>query len=183
MAKRNLIENIDPSMAREYFSYDAKSGELRWRKTDNRKIAIGALAGCPEPSAGGRIKVGFRYRKIRAHIIIWAYQMGKWPTKEVDHINHDPSDNRWSNLREATKAENMWNMRTPKRNKSGSKGVFYDRRYRHPWLAKIRANNKIYTIGRFDTKKAATDAYQKASRKLHGKFSIHNQIRPSAAKR
>jgi hypothetical protein len=48
---------------------------------------------------------------------------GKWPRHELDHINHDKSDNRWDNLREATKSQIQWNAILRRDNVSGFKGV------------------------------------------------------------
>src|SRR5579859_6186486 len=45
----------------------------------------------------------------------------------VDHINRNPLDNRIQNLRVATKSENMRNRPKQSNNKSGYKGVHFDR--------------------------------------------------------
>ena len=41
----------------------------------------------------------------------WLYMAGAWPSGVIDHMNGDPSDNRWSNLRDVTQAENNANRR------------------------------------------------------------------------
>jgi len=45
--------------------------------------------------------------------------------KLVDHINHDPLDNRKSNLRWVSSSESIWNTRLYKNNKTGYRGVFW----------------------------------------------------------
>lgn len=53
------------------------------------------------------IKVGGRY--LPQHRVAWKLMTGKWPQAEVDHINRNRADNRWCNLREASKAQNAQN--------------------------------------------------------------------------
>jgi hypothetical protein len=90
--------------------------------------------------------------------------------KEVDHINGDPTDNRWSNLREATPQQNKFNRGTCKSNKSGFKGVSRHKQNGN-WVAEITHNYRKYHIGCFDTPEEAHEAYKKAAYILHGEFA------------
>jgi hypothetical protein len=90
----------------------------------------------------------------------------------VDHINGDGLDNRRSNLRLATVAQNAWNSK--KRNpRSGYKGVWFAKDKRL-WRAAIVCNRKRIHLGYFKNKIAAAHAYDAAARKLHGKFANCN---------
>ncbi len=173
---RNLKKEINPAILREYFSYDPKTGELRWKKLDHlvRNAKVGDIAGCTVSEEDGRVTVGFKKKLIRAHIIIWAYMTGEWPTHRIDHKNRNPSDNRWENLRVATQSQNMANITRPtKANKSGYRGVHFVKRLSRwsPWCAKIKADGISYTLGHFKTKEEAYEAYKKASKKLRKSFS------------
>ena len=53
--------------------------------------------------------IGIDNRLYHAHRIAWLWMTGEWPNGEVDHINRDPLDNRWSNLRDVTRKENEAN--------------------------------------------------------------------------
>jgi len=88
----------------------------------------------------------------------------------VDHANGVRSDNRISNLRLATKAENTQNQKITKRNTSGYKGVSYIKS-RSTWDARIMKNRKVYWLGAFKSKEEAFAAYQKAAQDLHGDFA------------
>lgn len=88
----------------------------------------------------------------------------------VDHANGDLSDNRRSNLRLCTHAENMRNRKVSKANKLGLKGVYFDL-HRGKYVAQIKFEGRRYRLGRFDTVDAAKFAYDEAARRLHGKFA------------
>ncbi len=47
----------------------------------------------------------------------------------VDHKDGDPLNNRKTNLRKATPAQNAGNTKLLRNNKSGYKGVFWDKKY------------------------------------------------------
>lgn len=91
----------------------------------------------------------------------------------VDHRNHNRTDNRKSNLRLATKADNTRYSRKPRHNTSGYKGVCYDKA-RRKWKAYIHYRNRIVNLGRFESREAAARAYDDASNQLFGHFAYNN---------
>ena len=107
--------------------------------------------------------------KAIAHRVIWAMQTGAWPDNQIDHINRDPSDNRWSNLRDATNAENCRNRGISSRNTSGFKGVSWHKRTK-VWHSNIKKDGRIYFLGQYTTPELAHAAYVKASMQMHGVF-------------
>jgi hypothetical protein len=159
----------DPHIVRQHFDYNPETGELRWRIGSRRRPA-GELAGAVAKTEKGRIIVGFQGKTYKAHILVWVCQTGEWPTHQIDHINEDPSDNRWGNLRAATKSQNMRNIKTIKSNTSGYKGVGFYRRT-SKWRATIQADGVQYHLGLFDTIEEAIEVYANAANKLHGLFA------------
>jgi hypothetical protein len=91
----------------------------------------------------------------------------------VDHINGNKLDNRRSNLRICTQAQNQMNVGKHRDNSSGYKGVSLSKRV-GKWRADIKANGKRRTIGYFDTAERAAFAYNEAAKKYHGEFSKIN---------
>jgi hypothetical protein len=168
----------------EAFEYDQPTGFLRWRMRTgatpvdarfNTKTA-GQIAGSlsyngPERNNKPRgVSVGYRGRDYYAHRIVWELHHGPIPSGMViDHINGNPFDNRLCNLRLATMEQNYHNQARGMKNKSGIKGVHYDK-VRGKWKAEIRFFNKAITIGRFDSKGLAAVARAKAAIRYHGKF-------------
>lgn len=94
---------------------------------------------------------------------------------EVDHINHNIFDNRKSNLRICTHAENMYNRRRMSNNKSGFKGVYFCK-YAKKYRASLRAQGKKYHGGYYLSAKAAAKAYNNLARQHHGKYAKLNII-------
>lgn len=93
---------------------------------------------------------------------------GEFPEQDVDHINGDPLDNRWDNLRRASKHENLRNCSVHKDNKAGLKGVCVTRK--RP-TAQIYLNGKRTHLGTFDTVEEAHAAYCAAAEKHFGEFA------------
>lgn len=81
----------------------------------------------------------------------------------VDHINGDTLDNRKSNLRVITRAENNKNMRKHSDNTSGYTGVGLKDGL---WVASIRMGYKKYYIGGYNSKEHANIAYRAAAKVL-----------------
>ena len=92
------------------------------------------------------------------------------PEIEVDHIDGDGLNNRSSNLRNATRAENAQNRGMHSNNTSGYKGVRFCKD-RNRWRAEIYLNGKAKNLGHYDTAESAAAAYREAASIFHGEFS------------
>ncbi len=102
---------------------------------------------------------------------------------EVDHINHDPRDNRCLNLRVCTKAQNQYNRKVRKNNKSGVKGVHWCKD-RNKWRASIGGGKfgKTIAIGYFADKNEAIIARKKVEIEMHGEFALRSEFETELAK-
>lgn len=94
---------------------------------------------------------------------------------DVDHINGNRLDNRKSNLRVCTRAENLKNSSIRSDNSSGYKGVSFFKPIKK-WRAYIGVNGKHIPLGYFDDPIEAAKAYNKAALELHGEFAKLNII-------
>ncbi len=147
--------------------YDPETG-LFTRIEPVRGHRVGQVAGYLRPDGYIDIRCGGRLR--RAHRLAWLFMTGVYPRQEIDHINGDPADNRWCNLRLATSAQNKHNSRVHKDNRTGVKGVTWDKS-RNKYMAQICVNRKNKGLGRFVTVAEAAEAYRLASLELHGEYS------------
>ena len=74
-----------------------------------------------------------------------------------------------TNLRPATRSENVANTRRRRSNTSGFKGV--SKNYGNKWMARIRKDDKLIYIGNFDSPEEAHAAYAEAAKRLFGDFA------------
>jgi len=115
-------------------------------------------------------------KKYLAHRLAWLYVTGGWPPEgmQIDHINGDGLNNRWQNLRLATKSQNQHNhTRLDRRNKSGVTGVSWDKRHGQ-WQAQIAIDHKKIHLGYFDEFGDAVAARRAAEVKYFGRFAPAN---------
>lgn len=88
----------------------------------------------------------------------------------LDHINRNPKDCRRENLRLCTQSENTYNRSIYKNNKSGYRGVFFDKRS-NKWIAYINKDYKRYTLGYYEDKDIAIAKRIAAEKELFGRYS------------
>jgi hypothetical protein len=147
-----MEKEITQGELKEVLHYDADSGSFTWLKAINNRIKVGGIAGCLDRYGYMRIQV--LGKVYQAHRLAFLYQEGKFPLEEVDHINHKKDDNRWSNIRHATRVENSKNRGLQLNNKSGFNGVSWEKA-RNKWKVKIKINGKSKHLGRFTDIKEA----------------------------
>ena len=104
-------------------------------------------------------------KEYATHRLIWIYCTGKNPVGDIDHINGVRSDNRFENLREATRAQNMQNeKRARSTNKCGFLGVSL---HGTKWRAQIVIDGKRIGLGSYATPEQAHEVYLAKKRELH----------------
>lgn len=155
-------------LVRQLLAYDPDTGVLTWRVHRGRATA-GSIAGSKDEKGYIRVDIdGVRYR---AHRVIWLYMAGEWPPRGIDHRDTDPSNNKWDNLRLATKAQNAANYMR----KSGSRGVSF-KRTTQKWVAYIKQAGKITHLGSFANKLDAMICYNYRAVYAFGQYAFLNPI-------
>lgn len=90
--------------------------------------------------------------------------------KDVDHINGNGLDNRKSNLRVCTHAQNLMNMKLRTDSTSGKKGVGFDKKSKS-WRVQIIYNGIRKYLGRYKNKEDAINAREKAEIEFFGEYA------------
>ena len=146
---------------RESFDYNKDTGILFWRE-DRPKYHFTSIVGYriwKSKFAGtvagyigskGYVSVKLSGRMYKSHRIIWKWMTGEDPGSEIDHIDGDPKNNRWLNLRSVDTFTNARNIRKLDSNTSGVTGVHFCKRSKK-WVSKIKVNYKTLYLGSFDT--------------------------------
>jgi len=145
-----LFERVD-----ELLRLDADTGKLYWRVNRGGTARAGSEAGCLK--TGGYRQVTIGGKLYLSHRIVYLLTRGYIPELSLDHINGNKSDNRPSNLREASVQCNNRNSKQFTNNKSGITGVHWVKRD-NKWQAQIRISNKAKYLGLHKTKLSAAKA-------------------------
>src|SRR5262245_14420263 len=110
----HMIPELSSKQLAELLEYNPETGELRWKRRP-RGPQRWNTRWAGKPAFTTKLRGGYRMGRIHwgayyAHRVIWALMTGAWPTSEIDHIDGDPSNNRWANLRLAnTRSEQLIN--------------------------------------------------------------------------
>jgi len=167
---------ITQSELKSRLHYNPMTGDFTWLIASSR-----AKKGrCAGTLSHGYISIGIDGCLYSAHRLVFLYMTGKQPENEVDHINHIRSDNRWVNLRLASRIDNNMNKSLRADNTSGTPGVAWQKS-RRKWHAKINVNGVFHFLGRFTDKKDAINARKQAEKKygFHPNHGAINHDRPS----
>ena len=159
--------DLSADYIRSLLDYDPETGIFRFRVRLGGRASIGKIAGCLDRKRYHRLKInGHLYNASR---VAWLHVTGEWPLRLIDHIDGDPSNTRFANLRPATYTENARNSRKTTRNTSGYKGVSY-KKDRNKYAAHIRINGKLKHLGYSNTPEGAAKLYNDAAKEHFGDF-------------
>lgn len=162
----------------ECFDYDFQSGNLTWkqrplshfvdswRMNQSNSRNFGNVVSMV--SASGYIEVKISGNTYKSHRIIWKIVTGEEPSI-IDHINGDRTDNRFINLRLATKIQNGANRGISSNNESGFTGVSYHSRD-DKWQSYITVNGSRLYLGSFESLDSAIISRQNAEIKYFGEY-------------
>jgi hypothetical protein len=146
---------------KELLHYCPDSGLFTWMASRG-SIKKGCVSGTAHSE--GYINIGVDGSRYFAHRLAFLYMVGVMPKEDVDHINHSRDDNRWGNLRGATRADNSKNSSISKSSTSGISGVSWHKASAK-WRAHIRVDGKQKHLGSYGSLTTAGLARKKAERK------------------
>ena len=150
------LKTLPPrALLRELLHYDVTTGQFTWLPSPalcsvtSRTSSYGTPAMPGKSQEAGADRLTYWYIAVHhiqyfAHRLVWLYVHGDPVPDCIDHIDGNPLNNRFSNLRASTKAQNCANMRLRDANTSGVKGVGP---YKGRWRARIMVNFKDHHLG------------------------------------
>lgn len=125
---------------KEIVSYNPDTGVMT-------KLKNGKSDWCKQKH--GHMLVNVDGTTYKLHRLAWLYMTGNWPVNHIDHIDGDPTNNKWENLRDVTPSQNLRNQHRSKRDDCG---VY---RQKNRWIVVIRQNGKTNFCGSFVNKEDA----------------------------
>ena len=160
----------------ELFRYEAETGLLIWRVGKK----VGQIAGRLQPARKFSTRSGMSLPYWQISVLgktyfraklVWFYVTGEWPN-EIDHRDTDSLNDRWGNLREATRQQNNANRRVFRNNQTGCKGVHIRpcAKDRIKYRAMISIDGKNRSLGDFADIESARSAYETAASEAFGEF-------------
>ena len=174
MAKRELPS---PEVLRQLLRYEPETGKLFWKERGPEWFEGGKICSCrgwntrfAMTEAFTALTAGYRSGAVLgvpvyAHRVAWAIVFGAWPVGDIDHFNHDKTDNRLCNLSDVSASDNMKNQSLRIDNLSGQTGVSWSGQ-RGMWCVKVKASGRSYHGGFFMNIDEAIDAAVSAHNSL-----------------
>jgi HNH endonuclease/AP2 domain len=141
--------------AERFLRADFATGELFWKFHYQRPDLVGKRAGAKN---NGYWRLALDGTQYYACQIIWLMYYGELPDKIPDHIDMVRDNDSISNLRLATRAQNVANSKMNVRNTSGYRGVSWCA-VMGQWQATIRIDGHSKKIGYYDDPAIAHKAY------------------------
>ena len=151
---------------KEMYCYDPNTGKLSWntqrpdshfKRSTERTKYFKYLSGQDVKQTinfYGYLVVGVGKRIYPTHRLAFIIMLGRFPDGVVDHIDGNPLNNKWDNLREVSQALNSRNSRKDHRNKSGYAGVYWVKRDKH-WKSQVFVDGKSKHLGAFSSPEEA----------------------------
>ena len=158
------MQHITQSDIKTLLWYDPESGAFRYRVPTSPISKPWRLAG--GKSSAGYLQIWVGKHHVYAHRLAVLYMTGEWPPQDVDHIDGCRDNNRWANLRLASRKQNNENQSLVRRNTSGFRGVTFAKS-NGKWKAQVGHAGKNVYVGYYDTPEEAGAAAAAKRRQLY----------------
>lgn len=168
ITKDEALEKVRYDPDTGVFRHLPRPGNARLVKTWNTRFAGQVVRGTK--NVAGYMSIYIGSTRILAHRLAWLIMTGEQPKHEVDHINGDIADNRFVNLRQATRQQNARNTKVRSHSVSQLKGAQWNAKSRK-WQARITIGGRPKSLGYFKTAEEAHAAYRLAASERYGEFA------------
>lgn len=157
----------------QILSYDKETGDFTWLQKPHpkAKTKIGSIAGSVWKRSGRKV-ITIYYERFYTYRLAWFYVTGSWPDFEIDHEDRDPANDRWSNLRPASRAQQTWNAGLRRNNTSGYIGVCKSKGL---YRVDISIDGRNKCVGTFETVEEALHARDACALQIRGSYAVLNR--------
>ena len=147
-------------------NYNPETGVFTWRTgvSGVKPDLQGKTAGCLTPSGYRQLRVGGHI--YYEHRLAFFMMTGTFPKQQIDHINHNRSDNSFNNLRECSHIVNNQHRKPITKSKTGIRGVF-ESADKKKFVAEVQYMGTRYRLGTFNTKDLAREAVEAERKELN----------------
>lgn len=146
------------------FHYSPEDGVFTRLKQVDARFPVGQTVG--HRASNGYVRFTVAGYRTTAHRLAWLYMTGEWPTNDIDHIDGDRTNNRWSNLRHVSRSVNLQNIRQAKSH-NRSTGLLGAYQCGARFTSRIQILGKDKYLGVFATAQEAHLAYLREKRQSH----------------
>ena len=164
---------ITQERLKEVLHYNPDTGIFTWKVKKALRVKVGDIAGTF--NEWGYSKIEIDYKVYNTSKLAYLYMTGIMPER-IGHIDRDPSNYKWNNLREVTKYEDSWNRKLASNNTSNVKGLSINKRASGTkrWMCKIGKYGKTYfKYFKLEEKEKAIEWLKEKREELHGEFANH----------
>ncbi len=159
---KRALNDMTQARLKQRLHYDPDTGTFTWLQY-RFPGGIGRVAGTTRRDGYVLIRIDGKMYLVHRLAVLW--MTGEWPAAEVDHIDGNPSNNAWENLRDISIQGNRQNLRCGY-GRSGLLGAQWVEEFQR-WRAAIYVDGKRKFLGLYPTAEAAHNVYVNAKRQLH----------------
>lgn len=143
------MRHLTQEELKDLIHYDKETGEFTWLERRGGSAIMGSPVGYLKTSGYMATKIKGKYYEL--HRLAFLYVEGYLPEECVDHIDRNPANNKWDNLREVSHSCNSMNKGTQSNNTSCIVGVNWCES-NQAWHARVTNKGKRIYLGQFKTK-------------------------------
>lgn len=169
---------LTQAMLKEYFRYEPSTGNFHRLKLPARsgKLKLEEVAG--SINTAGYVNIFILSVCYKAHRLAFLYMLGEIPDY-IDHVDGNKANNKWDNLRPATKCQNGYNTKIRSDNTTGFKGLHKRGLYYQSQInIEGKHYSKMFRIDKFDSdevaRQAAIDWLVTLREEHHKEFARHS---------
>jgi hypothetical protein len=159
---------MNRKILKQFFEYHQDGCLVRTKDLGRGKIGQKVFG---TKNSEGYMLVTFQRKSYRIHRLIFLLVRGTQPNA-IDHIDRDKTNNRIENLRAVTVSENHCNKIEQRNNRSGVKGLSWDRAKNY-WKGSIQINGKRISVGHSKDRAKVERLLKQKREELHGKYATH----------